>query len=220
MRKQSLVRHPEKRRDARAPFYSPILVEDLNAGYIYRARMVNYSKDGIFIETDVGLEPGEEIYIGIEDSPHKFSPHASRSYRAKVIWQKGLKNSIFNFGYGVIIVSGNDKKKSDKPVAGEFQERQELRRHPRKSFPKTVYFTSRNHYYRGLIDNISRGGIFIETRDVFTVGQTINLVIPGTKIDKGVMLKAEVVRFSEAGVGLAFKGILKDGPALGVNLAN
>jgi Tfp pilus assembly protein PilZ len=220
MRKQSLVRYPEKRRDTRAPFYSPILVEDLNAGYVYRARMVNYSKDGIFIETDVGLEPGEEIYIGIEDSPHKFSPDAARGYRAKVIWQKGLKNSIFNFGYGVIIVSGNDKKKSDKPPTREFQKRQELRRHPRKSFPKTVYFTSQNHYYRGSIDNISRGGIFIETRDVFTLGQTINLVIPGTKIDKGVMLKAEVVRFSEAGVGLAFKGVLKGAPVLDVNLVN
>jgi Tfp pilus assembly protein PilZ len=219
MRKQSLVQYPEKRRDTRAPFCSPILVEDLNAGYIYRARMVNYSKDGIFIETDVGLEPGEEIYIGIEDSPHKFSPNASRSYRAKVIWQKGLKNSIFNFGYGVIIVSGNDKKKSEKPVAGEFQKQQDLRKHPRKSFPKTVYFTSRNLYYRGSIDNISRGGIFIETRDVFAVGQTINLVIPGTKIDKGVMLMAEVVRLSEAGVGLAFKGILKDAPTLGVDLS-
>jgi Tfp pilus assembly protein PilZ len=219
MRKQSLVRYPEKRRGARALFSSPILVEDLKAGYIYRARMVNYSKDGIYIETDVGLEPGEEIYIGIEDSPRKFSPEASRSYRAKVIWQKGLKNSIFNFGYGVIFVTGKDKKKSEKPVDGNLQEKQESRRHHRKSFPRAVYFASRNRYYRGSINNISRGGIFIETRDVFTVGQTINLVIPGTKIDKGIMLKAEVVRFSETGIGLAFKDILKGGSSLGVNLA-
>jgi len=77
----------------RASFRSPILVEDLNAGFIYRARMVNYSKKGIFIETDVILDPGEEIHIGMENSPYKLSSDASGSYRAKVIWQKGEKAS-------------------------------------------------------------------------------------------------------------------------------
>ena len=215
-----MVRLPEKRRGAREPYSSPILVEDLNAGYLYRARMVNYSKNGIFIETDVGLDLGEEIYIGIENTPHKFASDASRSYRAKVIWQKGLKNSIFNFGYGLIIISGNDEIESDMPANRDFHERKELRKHPRKSFPKEVYFTSQNQYYRGSIDNISRGGIFIDTKDAFKVGQTINLVIPGTKIDKGVMLKAEVVHVGKTGVGLVFKGILTGVPILDVSLAS
>jgi len=190
----------------RASFRSPILVEDLNAGFIYRARMVNYSKKGIFIETDVILDPGEEIHIGMENSPYKLSSDASGSYRAKVIWQKGLNNGNFNFGYGIIIIPGQDKKK---PLDKDFQDRQELRKHPRRSFPRTVFFTSQNLYYRGFIYNISRGGVFIKTKDNFTVGQLIKLVIPGTKIDKGVMLKAEIVRFGETGVGVTFKGIIE-----------
>ena len=181
--------------------------------------MTNYSKDGIFIETDVGLEPGEEIYIGIEDSPRKLSPNAAKSYRARVIWQKGLKNGIFNFGYGVIIVSSKDKNESDEIEIRDPQEREELRKHPRKSFSKTVYFTTQNHYYHGSISNISRGGIFIVTEDGFSVGQTINLVIPGTKIDKGVMLKAEIVHVSETGMGLAFRGVLKGEQTFDVKLA-
>ena len=208
MHKQSLVRYPEKRRGARAPFYSPILVEDLNAGYIYRARMVNYSKDGIFIETDVGLDPGEEIYIGIEDSPQKFSPDAARSYRAKVIWQKGLKNSNFNFGYGVIIVSGNDNNTSDELVTRNFQERKELRKHPRKSFPKTVYFTSQNQYYHGSIDNISRGGIFIETGTCkWRKNEYLEVEFIGCNGNGSIRLPAVVVHHSEQGVGLMFDAV-------------
>jgi len=217
MRRHSLVQHPEKRNDSRALFKTPILVEDLNAGYIYRARMVNYSKNGIFIETDVGLEPGEEIYIGIEESPYQLSTDAARSYRAKVIWQKGLKNSIFNFGYGVIITSGQNNKTSQDR---EIEDQHELRKNPRKPYPKTVFFTSQNQYYRGLIYNISRGGVFIKTNDIFSIGQIIKLVIPGTKIDKGVMLMAEVVRLSKIGIGVTFKGVIKSKPPLNINLAN
>jgi len=201
----------------RASFRSPILVEDLNAGFIYRARMVNYSKKGILVETDVGLGLGEEIHIGMENSPYQLSSDASGSYRAKVIWQKGLNNGNFNFGYGIIIISNHDK---EKPRDRDFQDRQELRKHTRKSFPKTIFFTSQNQYYRGFIYNISRGGVFIKTKDNFTVGQIIKLVIPGTKIDKGVMLEAEIVRFSEAGVGVVFKGIIEKNTTFDMAIAN
>ena len=203
IRRQLLVQHSEKRSDVRAAFNSPVLVEDVDAGYIYRARMVNCSRNGIFIETDVGLDPGEEIYIGIENSPYQLSSDDTKSYRAKVIWRKGLDNGIFNFGYGVTIISGKDKKN---PRVGEFQGWQDLRKHPRISYPKAVFFTSQDQYYQGFIYNISRGGVFIETKDIFTVGQIIKLVIPGTKIDNGVMLKAKIVHCSETGVGVTFKG--------------
>ena len=217
MRRQSSVQQSERRNDVRALFKTPILVEVLNAGYIYRARMVNYSKNGIFIETDVGLQPGEEIYIGIEESPYPLSTDTARSYRAKVIWQKGLKNSIFNFGYGVIIISGQKKQTL---LDREFEDRQELRKYPRKPYSNTVYFTSQNQYYRGLIYNISRRGVFIKTNDIFSIGQIIKLVIPGTKIDKGVMLTAEVVRLSEMGIGVTFKGVITSKPPLSINFAN
>ena len=216
-KRKSPVQYPEKRRDARAAFKSPILVEDLNAGFVYRARMVNYSSKGVFIETDVGLEPGEEINIGIENSPFELSPEASKSYRAKVLWQKGLKNGFFNFGYGAIIIPGENNEKSASIDSGDPQE---LRKHPRKSFPRRVFFTSQNQYYRGIIYDISRGGVFIKTKDVFAVGQKIRLVIPGTKIDNGVMLEAEIVRFGESGVGVTFVGVITKRTTVGVNYKN
>ena len=41
------------------------------------------------------------------------------------------------------------------------------------------------------------------------MGQILNLVIPGTKIDEDNMLKVEIVRLSPVGIGVEFKGMLK-----------
>jgi hypothetical protein len=60
-----------------------------------------------------------------------------------------------------------------------------------------------------LTKNISRGGIFIEIEGDFRPGQLIKLIIPGTKIDKGVVLLAEVVHLSLTGIGVKYKSLLK-----------
>jgi Tfp pilus assembly protein PilZ len=206
-----MVQYSEKRASERTTYKVPVTVEDLEDGFIYRARMVNYSEYGMYLETDVFLKLGAAIYIEIEDSP--YAPPSSTApakvptyFRAKIRWQKELKDSFFKFGYGVNTISVEDALNLQ---AKKFQVKQDLREHPRRSYPKPVFFTSQNQYYKGLINNISRCGVFIETRDRFTVTQIIKLVIPGTKIDKGVMLKGEVVRFDQSGVGVKFKSILK-----------
>lgn len=171
--------------------------------------MVNYSDKGIYIETDIALDKATDLIVGIED-PKFTSPTASPDSpifcRAKILWQKDLKDSIFNFGYGTKILSVADDKKTldtNSPVD------QELRKHPRKSYQKLIYFTWNDQYSKGLIDNISRGGVSIVTKDNLTIGQTIRFVIPGTKYDKGLMLKGEVVYTSIKGVGVKLLSLLK-----------
>jgi hypothetical protein len=51
--------------------------------------------------------------------------------------------------------------------------------------------------------------MFIETKENFAEGQTLRLVIPGTKIDKGIMLKGEIKHLNRKGIGVQFKRILK-----------
>ena len=87
----------------------------------------------------------------------------------------------------------------------------DLRRFSRKPFRRATIFACRNQYYAGLTKNISKGGVFIETRDPFAIGQIITLVISRTKIEKGVMLKGEVVHRRPEGFGLKFLSLLKDG---------
>ena len=50
--------------------------------------------------------------------------------------------------------------------------------------------------------------MFIETKDSFNEGQTVRLVIPGTKIDNGTMLKGEIKHLNRIGIGVQFKRIL------------
>ncbi len=94
-------------------------------------------------------------------------------------------------------------------VLQETQISEDLRRYPRKHLSSSVFFTSQNGYFEGLIDNISKNGIFIETQDDFTVGQMVRLVIPGTKIDNGTMLKGVIRHRNKKGIGIQFKKLLK-----------
>ena len=87
----------------------------------------------------------------------------------------------------------------------------DLRRFTRKPFRRATIFACQNRYYAGMTKNISKGGIFIETRNPFALGQIITLVISRTKIEKGVMLKGEVVHKRPEGFGLKFLSLLKNG---------
>jgi len=87
----------------------------------------------------------------------------------------------------------------------------DFRKFPRKPFRCATIFACQNRYYAGLTKNICKGGVFIETRNRFAEGQIITLVISRTKIEKGVMLKGEVVHLRHKGFGLKFLSLLKGG---------
>jgi Tfp pilus assembly protein PilZ len=208
-----MVQHYEKRADARKIHKSPITIEDQKFGNCYRGRMVNYCKNGLYFETDWLLESGKEILIEIENLPgtSSFSDHKD-SYRAEIRWHTELEDSLCKHGYGAVYIAGSDIENVQRNRLKETKNsREELRKHPRRSYQKTVFFISENQAYQGLANNISNGGIFIETKDKFSVGQIIQLVIPGTKIDKGVMLNGEVIYIKPKGVGVKFKALLNKG---------
>lgn len=83
------------------------------------------------------------------------------------------------------------------------------RKYPRRSYIKSVFFKCHHQHHKGLIINISRSGVFIETKNKFFFGQAIELVIPNIKIDKSVILKGWIVRLSQNGFGVTFKRILE-----------
>jgi hypothetical protein len=95
----------------------------------------------------------------------------------------------------------------------------DLRKYARKPFRRATIFTCQNRYYAGLTQNISRGGVFIETRNRFAEGQIIKLVFSHTKIEKGVMLKGQVVHLNRRGFGLKFLSLVKGGQEYQLNTA-
>ena len=204
-----MAQHYERRSATRTNYKSPIRVED-SKGIIYNARIVNYSINGLYIETDWMLKPGTEIYIEMEKSPHAPSNFDLTERRQSLIlWQTKLKDSFYGYGYGIKYIPNLDEKPLQISVLKETEIPEENRHHPRRHFSRSVFFTSKNHYFEGLINNLSKNGMFIETRDNFAVGQIVRLVIPGTKIDNGTMIKGEIKHLNRKGIGVQFKKILK-----------
>ena len=55
-----MTRNTERRTDLRHIYKAPVLVQELNNIYIYKARMVNYSDKGMYIETNMALDGSRE----------------------------------------------------------------------------------------------------------------------------------------------------------------
>lgn len=202
----------ERRSATRINYKSPIRVEDLK-GIIYNARIVNYSNEGLYIETDWQLKPGTEVYIEMAESPYSPSNFdVSERRQSLILWQKKLKGSFYVYGYGIKYIFDLDEMPNQIAVVKEDESEKENRHYPRRHFYKSVIFASKNDSFEGSINNLSKNGLFIETGDNFTVGQTVRLIIPGTKIDNGTMLKGEIKHINRKGIGVQFKKILKIKP--------
>jgi hypothetical protein len=90
----------EQRDTTRVKHKASILLENFPSGAHYQAHMYNYSRGGLYFESDYAPLPGTEIYIGIEKSPYDFGPDL---YRVKIRWRKELsgQESKYTFGVGV-----------------------------------------------------------------------------------------------------------------------
>ncbi|MCG6910482.1 MAG: PilZ domain-containing protein [Deltaproteobacteria bacterium] len=74
----------------------------------------------------------------------------------------------------------------------------------RKNFEKQISFTIRNRSYQAICKDISNGGLFIQTDEVFSVGQVVILNIPFSNGRREIKVPAEIVRVSSEGIGLRF----------------
>jgi Tfp pilus assembly protein PilZ len=74
----------------------------------------------------------------------------------------------------------------------------------RKVYGKKISFYVKNHRYQALCKDISGGGIFIQTSEVFHLGQVVTLDIPFSNGDQSIQVPAEIVRVDSEGIGLKF----------------
>jgi hypothetical protein len=92
--------NPENRDTPRFEHETMIMIENYPSSKYHEGRMYNYSRTGMYFESDFAPAVGTDIFIGIEDSPHSSGHDVCR---AKVIWCKKLpdKASFFYYGVGV-----------------------------------------------------------------------------------------------------------------------
>ena len=199
-KKEVIAENYEKRENVRLDEYRPISVKDLNAGIFYKATMLNYSKNGIYFETDSILEPGAEIYLGIEDSSHASFVDEFECKLARIIWRKKLKKSFYNYGYGVKFISADNTNEHKR---GNQKKDIDTRKHSRKQYTKSVLYAADNQILEGTSQNISPSGIFLTTKAKLRVGQTMILSLP-SKTEKGLKIRGEVVWSNHQGCGVKF----------------
>ena len=92
---------------------------------------------------------------------------------------------------------------------GSIKNKQDPRRYPRKTFQKSISLNYEGQKYKGIIKNVSRGGVFIETSAKFLFGQTIELVIPNSHIHRARRVRAWMVHSSRCGIGVTFRRIFE-----------
>ena len=194
----------KKRRGSRVYYWTPITIQESGVSFLYRARLANYSRSGIYFETDLLLYPEAEVYVGVQDKNHILFSEDHGSFLVNIIWRKRLNESSFNYGYGAKLNFDEARKKLQIKNDDEIKE---LRKNPRKTFSKSTYFTSGNKYYKGAIRNISRSGVFIESDVKFSNGKELKLVVQGS--NKFALLKGEIVHYNLTGFGVKFKSVLK-----------
>jgi hypothetical protein len=188
----------ENRSDARLQHSARIVLEDFEGGVMYEARMVNYSKKGIYFESDFYLVPGIEIFAGINDSPFASESDVYECYRAHIKWRKFLEDSVFDYGYGIEIQSGVDRRKKVGKGA-------ESRRHARKPCAIPTLIEDKKRRVRGQILDASQGGVFITCEESVSVGQKVSVMIPLKKKQNLVVRVGEVVRSDAKGIGVKFQ---------------
>ncbi|MEJ2730983.1 MAG: PilZ domain-containing protein [Deltaproteobacteria bacterium] len=201
--------NPEKRNNARIDHRSPITVENIKAGVMHRARMMNFSANGLYFEADNLLQPGEEIFVGIDDSPFASAKDTYECYRVRIVWRKKLKKSAFYYGYGAKRTLDRRQVKLQKGDAIQWKD---IRKHQRKPYSKSIRFAAKDSIFEGFLKNISSAGVFIETHENFSAGQTLTLEIPLKKNQKA-KVKGEVVWSSPDGFGVKFLSVDKQEPA-------
>jgi hypothetical protein len=177
------VENLENRDTARIDHTSSLQVKDL----------------GFYFESDSVLNPGMQIYIGIENSPYASSPDVLEYHRAQIMWRKKLKRSFFRFGYGVKLASSANKQ----DLKNDINKTKDLRKHPRRQYNKSTMFATRDGISEGLIKNISSSGVFIMAKSSLKVGQILTLSLP-FKNGKEVKVKGEIVWTNDEGFGIKF----------------
>lgn len=68
-----------------------------------------------------------------------------------------------------------------------------------------VDYSTKDRVYQDFINNLSNGGVFIETSAPFQVGQTVSLTFSIPSLDKTFKIAGMIVRTEQDGIGVQFQ---------------
>jgi Tfp pilus assembly protein PilZ len=195
-----MVENTERRKSVRIDHTSPLKVEDRNSGKIYKARMLNFSDNGLYFESDSVLESGNQIYIGIQDPPYASANGVFEYHRSEIRWRKKLKDSYFEYGYGIKFCTDLNKRSSK---STNFISRTTEENEQKKLIRNTIKISDKSKSYEGLIKDISPSGVFFAAEENFEEGQILSFSVP-VKNDKEIKINGQIVWADDDGFGVIF----------------
>ena len=195
-----MIENHERRQNVRIEHTSVLRIKNLKSGKVHKARLLNYSKTGLYFETDSVLDQGDKISIAIQDSPFAFKAGEVEYYNAEIMWQRKFKNTFFDFGYGVKFLPSSEKKKSK---GNSLPKRKNLNKIRTKSHQKNIYFSDRCKTYEAIIKDISPSGVFFASQDIFELGQILSFALP-LKNGTEAKIEGQIIWADEEGLGAIF----------------
>ena len=204
-----------ERRQHKRYKYEAFISHDVSSNdVIHPGKMFNFSKGGLYFESDEAVHPGEEVFVGLV-TPSESNEHDTQLlFEVKIIWRRQLKGLPFSFGYGGKFLNSSDSF-LERPEIEKFEERnsavnefvgeKDSRKYKRRVYNKSLYFIYKRLKLAGLVVNISRGGAYIETDAKLSLNESVQILVPGGKAGKRALLKAWIVRICLRGIGVSFE---------------
>ena len=203
-----------ERRKYRRYKYETLIFHDVSIKcIIHSGQMFNFSKGGLYFESDQTIYPGECIFVALPI--HAESPGQDKQllFDVKILRAKELEGSSLRYGYGGKFLDTYDSFTKpgqikeivkNAPASDDFRGEKDARKHIRKPYHKYLLFFCDSNEYKGFVFNIGRGGAFILTKKNFVLGGRLKLVVPNLKIRKKVTVTGWIVRISPEGIGVSF----------------
>jgi Tfp pilus assembly protein PilZ len=213
--KRQILKSNNERRYHKRFKYEAFISHDVSSNdIIHPGKMFNFSKGGLYFESDEPIYPDEEVFVGLATHTESTDHDTQLLFEVKIIWQQELKNSPYRYGYGGKFLNSSDSFLESPEVAkleeqtsadSMFVGEKDSRKYNRRVYNKPLYFICNRLKFTGLVANISRGGALIETDAKFSLGEGIQLIVPGGKAGKDVLVKGWIVRICLRGVGVSFE---------------
>jgi len=94
----------ERREYERFPCNAQILHSTNPTDFFYSGTMYNFSKRGLYFESNEDLLEGHEISISIINPNQKVPKNPHQYFNVKILWCKELQSSPYQVGYGAKLV--------------------------------------------------------------------------------------------------------------------
>lgn len=94
----------ERRKYERIQCETPILHNTSPADFFYKGTMYNFSKEGLYFESNDDLLQGHEIAISIKKPPQQFVKKSHQYFDVKIIWCREIQRPSYQVGYGAKLI--------------------------------------------------------------------------------------------------------------------